>query len=101
MVNVKDKVTAPEDLKLLSPLGCGLLTGAGAVLYSGKPSSYDIVLIIGVGAVGFGVIMAAKNLGCRCIIAVDCVPGRLELAKQLGASDIFDTSTIELASLAE
>ncbi|KFY36955.1 hypothetical protein V495_07494 [Pseudogymnoascus sp. VKM F-4514 (FW-929)] len=101
VVNVKDMVTAPEELKLLSPLGCGLLTGAGAVLHSAKPSSDDIVLITGVGAVGFGAIMAAKNLGCRRIIAVDRVPERLELAKQLGASDILDTRTIESASLAE
>ncbi|KAH7378181.1 zinc-binding dehydrogenase [Cadophora sp. MPI-SDFR-AT-0126] len=101
IINVKNMVTAPEELKLLSPLGCGLLTGAGAVLHSAKPSSDDIVLVTGVGAVGFGAIMAAKNLGCKRIIAVDRVLSRLELAKELGASDILDTSNLESASLAE
>lgn len=50
-------------LELLSPLGCGLQTGAGAVLNSLKIEAGASVVIIGAGTVGLAAVMAAKVAG--------------------------------------
>ncbi|KIW28982.1 uncharacterized protein PV07_04833 [Cladophialophora immunda] len=92
VVNVRGLVSNRDDLKLLAPLGCGLMTGAGAVLNSAAPTQHDIVLVTGLGAVGMGAIMAAKVLGCREIIAVDIVAERLEVAKDLGATQVVEST---------
>lgn len=92
VVNVKDAIKNHEELKLLAPLGCGLMTGSGAVVNAARAQSHDIVLVTGLGAVGLGAIMAAKISGCKEIIAVDRVQSRLEIAKDLGATRVLDTS---------
>ncbi|WP_330242692.1 MULTISPECIES: NAD(P)-dependent alcohol dehydrogenase [unclassified Streptomyces] len=73
-------------LELLSPLGCGLQTGAGAVLNSLKIEAGASVVIIGAGTVGLAAVMAAKVAGASPVIAVDIVPERLDLARELGAT---------------
>lgn len=73
-------------LELLSPLGCGLQTGAGAILNSLKVPAGASVVVIGTGTVGLAAVMAAKVAGAGPIIAVDIVPERLELALELGAT---------------
>ncbi|MER7047652.1 NAD(P)-dependent alcohol dehydrogenase [Streptomyces jumonjinensis] len=73
-------------LELLGPLGCGLQTGAGAVLNSLKVEAGSSVVVIGTGTVGLAAVMAAKVAGASPIIAVDIVPERLELARELGAT---------------
>ncbi|KAK4698620.1 hypothetical protein P7C70_g7652, partial [Phenoliferia sp. Uapishka_3] len=84
--NAVVKVPSNTDLVLLSPLGCGLATGAGAVINLLKPSPKSSIAIFGIGAVGTGAIFAAAYLGLTNIIVVDVVPERLELAKTLGAT---------------
>lgn len=85
------KVRNDVDLKLLGPLGCGLLTGAGAVINVLKPGPGSSLVVYGTGAVGLSAIMAAKSLGVMTIIAVDRNPQRLELALQLGAAHTINT----------
>lgn len=92
VVNLKELVKGDDELKLLAPLGCGLMTGSGAVINGVNAKPHDIVLVTGMGAVGLGAIMAAKIAGCKEIIAIDRVPHRLETAKELGATKIFDTT---------
>lgn len=46
-----------EDLKLFAPLGCGIQTGAGAVLNIVKPTKQDRVMVLGLGGVGLAAIM--------------------------------------------
>ncbi len=75
-----------ELLPLLGPLGCGFQTGAGAVINVLKPQLNESVVIFGSGAVGMAAIMAAKALGAGAIIAVDRVPDRIDLARELGAT---------------
>jgi aryl-alcohol dehydrogenase len=74
------------DLKILAPLGCGLQTGAGAILNTLKPGIGSSLVIMGAGNVGLAAVMAAKLVKCDPIIVVDTVPSRLKLAKQLGAT---------------
>lgn len=74
------------DLGYIGPFGCGIQTGAGAVLNTLKPEFATSIAIFGCGTVGMSAIMAAKIAGCKNIIAVGGNPKSLELAKELGAT---------------
>lgn len=67
-----------DDLKKLCSLGCGVQTGAGAVLNRMKPRPGSSIAIFGCGAVGLAGIMAAKISGCSTIIAIHGSKGREE-----------------------
>jgi aryl-alcohol dehydrogenase len=88
-------VTVPDDvpLELLGPLGCGLQTGAGAVLNVLKPGPGSSFVLFGTGAVGLSGLMAAAASGATTIIAVDVVDSRLELARTLGATHTVNSRT--------
>ena len=77
-------------LAQLAPIGCGLMTGAGAVLNSMKVRAGMPIAIFGAGTVGMAAIMAAKIAGATPIIAVDVNDGRLELARELGTTHAFN-----------
>lgn len=85
-------VKVPEDapLESLGPLGCGVQTGAGAVLNSLKPEPGSSIAVFGTGAVGMSAIMAAVAAGCTTIVGVDVRPGRLDLARELGATHVVN-----------
>ena len=87
------KVPKEIDLRILGPLGCGLGTGSGSVMNVLQPKAGSSIVVIGTGAVGFGALMAAKIVGCTTIIAVDINEERLKLAKELGATQIFNSQT--------
>lgn len=86
------KVPQEAPLELLGPLGCGVQTGAGAVLNTFKPQAGSSLAIFGCGSVGLAALMAASAVGCTRIIAVDINPARLDLARELGATAAFDPS---------
>ncbi|MFG2721680.1 NAD(P)-dependent alcohol dehydrogenase [Streptomyces sp. NPDC048416] len=71
-------------LELLGPLGCGFLTGAGAVLNTFRAGPGDTLVVLGAGAVGLAAVMAATAAGVLTV-AVDRHPQRLALAEQFGA----------------
>jgi len=89
LVHRLNAVRIPKDLSLetLAPLGCGIQTGAGAVLNCLKPDAGESIAVFGVGAVGLSAIMAAKIAGCQRIVAVDRLVERLHVAQALGATD--------------
>jgi len=80
------KVDADIDLTLVAPLGCGIQTGAGAVLNRLRPGFGSSIAVFGCGTVGMSAIMAAKLAGCAKIIAVSGNPSSIILAKELGAT---------------
>ena len=90
------RIDADIDLRLVAPLGCGIQTGAGAVLNGLKPPPGSTIAIFGAGAVGLSALLAALASGCSRLIMVDQVGSRLELARELGASDTIDASTTDL-----
>ncbi|MFN2628214.1 MAG: NAD(P)-dependent alcohol dehydrogenase [Gaiellaceae bacterium] len=77
-------------LDVVAPFGCGIQTGAGAVLNVLRPPPGSSVAIFGAGAVGLSAVMAAKIAGCTPIVAVDLREARLALAQELGATDLLD-----------
>ncbi|AIF67504.1 aryl-alcohol dehydrogenase [Terribacillus saccharophilus] len=85
------KIDKGADLRLLGPLGCGLMTGSGTVLNSLAPEAGTSFVVFGTGAVGLSGMMAAKIAGCYPIIAVDIHDSRLELAKELGATHTINS----------
>ncbi|MEQ3553925.1 NAD(P)-dependent alcohol dehydrogenase [Pseudonocardia nematodicida] len=80
------KVDRSAPLNMLAPLGCGMQTGAGAVLNELRPPAGSTIAISGAGAVGLAAIMAARIAGCTTIIAIDLHDNRLELATEIGAT---------------
>jgi Zn-dependent alcohol dehydrogenase len=88
VVNVRGVVDTKSELQLLSPLGCGIQTGSGAILNAAKATPKDRVAVLGLGGVGLSAIMGAKIAGCAQIIGVERHVSRLELAKELGATHV-------------
>jgi aryl-alcohol dehydrogenase len=86
------KVRKEAPLELLGPLGCGIQTGAGAVMNALKIGSGAGFAVFGAGAVGLSAVMAARVVGAATIIAIDVVPSRLALAKEIGATHVVDST---------
>lgn len=92
-------VRIPEELPLWQAalLGCGVVTGAGAVANVAKVRAGDAVAVLGCGGVGLQVIAAARRAGAAPIIAVDRVADKLELARTHGATHVVDATSPESA----
>jgi aryl-alcohol dehydrogenase len=88
-------VKVPKDVPLerLGPLGCGIQTGAGSVMNALKVGPGQSFVAFGAGSVGLSAVMAARIVGATTIIAVDVVPARLALAKELGATHVVNAKT--------
>jgi alcohol dehydrogenase len=84
VVPVDDDV--PADVAAL--LGCAVLTGGGAVLNAGRPGPGEHVAIVGLGGVGMAALLVAVALGHE-VVGVDTVPGKLDLARDLGAAAAY------------
>ncbi len=98
IAHARNVVKVPDSAKdiplsTLAPLGCGLMTGAGAVLRSMNVRAGMPIAVFGTGAVGLAAVMAAKIAGANPIIAVDIHDSRLALAKELGATHTINGKT--------
>jgi aryl-alcohol dehydrogenase len=89
------KIRRDAPIEMLGPLGCGLQTGAGAVLNVMRPAAGQSIAVYGVGGVGLAGLMAARIAGCDPIIAVDRLPSRLALARDLGATHALESRSAE------
>lgn len=76
-------------------LGCGVVTGAGAVINTANTQAGDSVVIIGVGGVGLNAINGALIAGATKIIAVDIADDKLEKAKKFGATHTINSSKVD------
>lgn len=76
-------------------LGCGVLTGAGAVLNTANVQHGQSVIVIGAGGVGLSAIGGAVLAGASRIIAIDVADGKLERAKSFGATDVINSSVVD------
>ena len=68
-------------------IGCGVMTGVGAVIHTSNVRPGDTVAVIGCGGVGLAAINGAAIAGAGRIIAIDMAPGKENLAKSMGATD--------------
>ena len=90
------KVSKEAPLELFAPLGCGMQTGAGAILNTLNMRSGASVAVFGTGSVGMAAIMAAKIRKASIIIGVDIDEGRLEIARSLGATHCINGSDLDM-----
>jgi aryl-alcohol dehydrogenase len=88
----RSAVKMPDDvpLDILGPLGCGVITGSGAVINSFGLGAGQTIAVFGAGGVGLSAVMAARLAGAAKIVAVDPVATRRALALELGATDAVD-----------
>jgi aryl-alcohol dehydrogenase len=96
LANERNVVKVPGDvpLEVLAPMGCGVITGAGAVINSLRAGPGDSIAVFGAGTVGMSAILAAVVCGCTTIIAVDINPERLAMARELGATHTINAAAV-------
>lgn len=84
------KLDAEADLAVLAPLGCGIQTGAGAVLRSLGAQAGESLVVLGGGAVGLSALLGGLIAGCSHVIVIEPQEGRRALATELGATHTID-----------
>lgn len=84
------RVDTDLDIALVGPLGCGIQTGAGAVMRSMNCAEGSSLVVLGGGPVGLAAAMGAVIQGCSTIIVVEPVESRRETATRLGATHVVD-----------
>jgi alcohol dehydrogenase len=89
LVSEKSLVKIPDDMPFVeaSLFGCAVMCGAGTALYSAGVEPGQSVAVFGLGGVGLSAVMGAVTAGATRIIAVDPSQAKLDLARQLGATD--------------
>jgi len=93
------KIPAELPLRQAALLGCGVVTGIGAVRNAARVAAGESVCVIGCGGVGLQVIAGASLAGAAPIVAVDRNPKMLELARSVGATDAVDASEDVVAAV--
>src|SRR6476620_1205900 len=73
-------------------LGCGVVTGAGAVLNTAGVAAGDSVVIFGAGGVGLNAVSGARIAGASRIVVIDLQQKRLDAARRFGATDVIDST---------
>jgi S-(hydroxymethyl)glutathione dehydrogenase/alcohol dehydrogenase len=94
VVSAIQAVKIPDDVPLTSAclIGCGVVTGVGAVLNRARVAYGETAVVFGVGGVGLNVIQGLRIARASRIIAIDTVPAKEALARQFGATDFIDAS---------
>ncbi len=92
LASERNTVKVPDDIpvEILGPLGCGVRTGAGAVINSLAAEAGSSIAVFGTGAVGMNSVLAASISGCARIFAVDISRDRLRIAEEFGATHTFN-----------
>ena len=76
-------------------VGCGVMTGVGAVFHAAKVEPGSTVAVIGCGGIGLSAVNGAAIAGAERIIAIDTVASKLELARAMGATDTINASNAD------
>ncbi|MFD8223242.1 alcohol dehydrogenase catalytic domain-containing protein [Streptomyces massasporeus] len=94
VVKAVQAVRIPGDIPMTSAalIGCGVLTGVGAVLNRARVDRGDSVLVIGAGGIGLNVLQGARLAGAGRIVAVDANPAKEEAARRFGATDFLTSA---------
>ena len=87
-----DSRARPEAVGLL---GCGVMAGLGAAMFTGGITNGDSVAVFGCGGVGCAAVAGARLAGAAKVIAVDLDPRKLELATGFGATDVVNAAAVD------
>ncbi|MDJ1369801.1 Zn-dependent alcohol dehydrogenase [Gulosibacter molinativorax] len=91
LVKLPDEMPFPQ----AAVLGCGVVTGTGAVLNAAKVQRGEAVAIIGAGGVGLNAISGAVLAGASKIIVIDLNDETLETAKSFGATHVINSGNTD------
>ena len=95
MLTVENAVVKiPEEMPMeeAALVGCGVMTGVGAALYTTPVSGGSEVAVIGCGGIGLNVIQGCRLAGAGRIIAIDVMDSKLEMARNFGATDTINST---------
>lgn len=94
VVKAVQAVRIPKDIPMPSAalIGCGVLTGVGAVLNRARVGLGESVVVIGTGGIGLNVLQGARIAGALTIVAVDANPGKEAVARQFGATHFLTSA---------
>jgi Zn-dependent alcohol dehydrogenase len=95
------KVDPELPLELAALFGCAVLTGVGAVINTADVRLGQSVTIFGLGGVGLAALLGAIAAGASTVVAVDRVPEKLELARDLGATHAIQADENVVAAVRE
>jgi S-(hydroxymethyl)glutathione dehydrogenase / alcohol dehydrogenase len=93
------KIADDIPLETAALVGCGVLTGSGAVFRTARVEPGSRVCVIGAGGIGLAAIQAARIAGAGMVIVVDVSESKLSMAQRLGATATVNTS--EVANVVE
>lgn len=91
------KIDPDLPLEQAALFGCAVMTGVGAVVNTAQVAAGSKVAVIGLGGVGLNSLLAALLVGAEQVVALDLLPAKLELARQLGATDAVEASAEDAA----
>ena len=91
LVKIDDDI--PLDIGAL--VGCGVMTGVGAVFHAAKVEPGATVAVIGCGGIGLSAVNGAALAGASRVIAIDTVSSKLDVAKEMGATDVINASNVD------
>jgi S-(hydroxymethyl)glutathione dehydrogenase/alcohol dehydrogenase len=93
-LHVDNVVKAAPDLKMecCALIGCGVMTGVGAVVNTARLTPGSVAVVFGAGGVGLNAIQGCALAGAAMVVAVDRVDHKLELAKLFGATHTVNAS---------
>ena len=83
------KVEQPLEPHIAALFSCAVLTGAGAVFNTAQVRPGSTVAVVGLGGVGLAAVLGALAAGAGRVVAVDRLESKLEAARNLGATDVF------------
>ena len=84
------RVSKEAPLDKVCLLGCGITTGIGAVLNTAKVERGATVAVFGLGGIGLSVVQGAVMAGASRIVGVDLNPGKFDMGRALGATDLVN-----------
>ena len=88
------KVREDAPFEKICYIGCGVTTGVGAVIYTGKVWPGANVVVFGLGGIGLNVIQGARLVGADKIIGVDLNASKAEMAKKFGMTDFINPDEV-------
>ena len=97
VVSANALVPVPSETPLdkAALIGCGVTTGVGAVINTAKVEAGSSMAVIGIGGVGVNVIQGGVLSGAEKIIAIDVVDGKLEAAREFGATHTVNSHDLD------
>ncbi|GAA3558087.1 zinc-dependent alcohol dehydrogenase family protein [Microlunatus spumicola] len=100
VVSARSLVKIPDDVpaQVAAIVGCAVVTGVGAVLNLMRESTGQPVVVVGAGGVGLSAVLGLQLVSAGRVVVVDTVAARLELAAELGATDVVDASAVDAAA---